>query len=31
VSELIRSINALEADVKGRAPEVRWQFVEPDI
>ncbi len=28
--ELIRAINDVEADVRKRAPEVRWQFVEPD-
>ncbi|MBF0170158.1 MAG: cation diffusion facilitator family transporter [Nitrospinae bacterium] len=29
-AELIAAINDVEADVRRRAPEVRWQFVEPD-
>ncbi len=27
---LINAINTLEAEVKKRVPEIRWQFVEPD-
>lgn len=30
VSGLIDAINQVEADVKTRFPEVKWQFVEPD-
>ncbi|MBI5815613.1 MAG: cation transporter [Nitrospinae bacterium] len=29
--ELIDAINAVERDVKTAFPEIRWQFVEPDI
>lgn len=30
VTRLIDSINDVEAEVKNRFPEVKWQFVEPD-
>ncbi|MBF0633360.1 MAG: cation diffusion facilitator family transporter [Nitrospinae bacterium] len=30
VKSLIDSINEVEAEVKSRFPEVKWQFVEPD-
>ncbi len=30
-ADLITSINALERAVKAQFPEIRWQFVEPDI
>jgi len=29
-AELIATINELEARVRARCPEVKWQFVEPD-
>jgi cation diffusion facilitator family transporter len=29
--QVVRAINELEVRVKGQNPQVRWQFVEPDI
>lgn len=30
-SELVEAINKFERDLKGRVPEVRWSFIEPDV
>lgn len=31
VSQLIDAINRIEVEMKERFPEIRWQFVEPDV
>ena len=30
-SEIMKSMNAVEAELRRRYPQVRWSFLEPDL